>query len=128
MVSASDVVSISLQLIREGGPDSVLEQLMHMKTGSVVIVNALSYRDLEVFVKRSIMLRCKEEDLYFGLQHHSSRLQVVYPINRYLIAQSLLAGGGQAGFNCLWFFCFYKYNATCCFACNGKYHRNRATG
>jgi len=50
-VSASDVVSISLQMIREAGPDFVLAKLMQVEEGSIIVVNAIEYRDLEVFVK-----------------------------------------------------------------------------
>ena len=50
-VSSSDVVSISLQMIREGGPSSILAKLMQVEAGSIIVINALEYRDLEVFVK-----------------------------------------------------------------------------
>lgn len=44
------VLSIGLQEIREGGPDVVMKLLVEVKDGDVVIVNAASYRDLEVLV------------------------------------------------------------------------------
>lgn len=47
---ACQVASISLETIRRGGPDQVAEQLMQLQGGRVCIVNAVSYRDLEVFI------------------------------------------------------------------------------
>ncbi|GAB4030451.1 four-carbon acid sugar kinase family protein [Spirosoma gilvum] len=47
---ASDVHSISLDDIRTGGPEAVSETLQRCSDGSVCIINAISYRDLEVVV------------------------------------------------------------------------------
>lgn len=49
-IRAQDVLSISLGDIREAGPNSVTERLMDLQGRRVCIVNAASYRDLEVFV------------------------------------------------------------------------------
>jgi uncharacterized protein YgbK (DUF1537 family) len=48
--AATDVVSVGLQDIREGGPVRVAEVLRGVEDGSPVVVNAASYADLEVFV------------------------------------------------------------------------------
>jgi uncharacterized protein YgbK (DUF1537 family) len=47
-VSASDVVSISLKDLRLRGPEAVAEKLSACRGGDVCIVNACSYKDLEV--------------------------------------------------------------------------------
>jgi len=49
-VRAEEVASISLEDLRCGGPDCVTERLAALPSGSYCIVNAVSYRDLEVFV------------------------------------------------------------------------------
>lgn len=49
-VPASEVARISLQDIREGGPGRVAEVLLGVGGGRPVVVNAVSYADLEVFV------------------------------------------------------------------------------
>ena len=49
-VNASDVVSISIDMLRTGGPARVARRLRSADRGSVIIVNAAEYRDLEVFV------------------------------------------------------------------------------
>ncbi len=46
---ADDVLSISLDTIRTNGPQAVTDRLMQIEDGKVVVVNAASYRDLEVF-------------------------------------------------------------------------------
>lgn len=49
-IALSQVASISLETIRQGGPSQVSEQLRHLANAQVCVVNAASYRDLEVFV------------------------------------------------------------------------------
>ena len=48
-VAADDVISISIDTVRKKGPQAVTHQLMQVSDGKVVVVNAASYRDLEVF-------------------------------------------------------------------------------
>jgi len=47
---ASDVVSISLDTIRRGGPEGVRHLLRQVTGGRAAVVNAVTYRDLAVFV------------------------------------------------------------------------------
>ncbi len=49
-VKAADVRSVSLETIRIGGPQQVCELLQTCSPSSVCVVNAVSYRDLEVLV------------------------------------------------------------------------------
>jgi uncharacterized protein YgbK (DUF1537 family) len=49
-IKSSSVASISIEDIRLGGPEAVKNQLLRLKDSTVCIVNAASYRDLEVFV------------------------------------------------------------------------------
>jgi uncharacterized protein YgbK (DUF1537 family) len=50
VISPEDVASISLNDIRLDGPDAVIRKLSMVTEGQVVVVNAVTYRDLEVFV------------------------------------------------------------------------------
>jgi len=50
-VHAGEVISISLDDIRQGGPERVLERLLPLCDGAICAVNAVSYRDMEVFVQ-----------------------------------------------------------------------------
>ena len=49
-IKASEVASVGLADIREGGPARVAEVLLGVRSGRPVVVNAASYADLEVFV------------------------------------------------------------------------------
>ncbi|XP_073147558.1 uncharacterized protein [Henckelia pumila] len=48
-IPADSVASISVQLLRKGGPEAVCEYLCSLKKGSTCIVNAASDRDMAVF-------------------------------------------------------------------------------
>ncbi|CAI9113691.1 OLC1v1014344C1 [Oldenlandia corymbosa var. corymbosa] len=58
-VPAGSVASISIQLIRKGGPDAVCEHLCNLKKGSTCIVNAASDRDMAVFAAGMIQAELK---------------------------------------------------------------------
>jgi uncharacterized protein YgbK (DUF1537 family) len=49
-VPAADVVSISLEILRREGPEGIRRALEAVTGGRVAVVNAVSYRDLAVFV------------------------------------------------------------------------------
>lgn len=48
-IQAKDITSISIETLRQKGPGEVFNVLSKINPGSAVIVNAASYRDLEVF-------------------------------------------------------------------------------
>lgn len=50
-IPSSAVHSISIQQMRQEGPEAVSQQLLSLPKGSVCVVNAVSYRDLEIFVR-----------------------------------------------------------------------------
>ncbi|WRX19562.1 Fructose-bisphosphate aldolase [Theobroma cacao] len=50
-IPASSVASISIQLLRQGGPDAVCEHLCSLEKGSTCIVNAVSERDMAAELK-----------------------------------------------------------------------------
>lgn len=49
-VRAEDVVAVGIEELRHGGPDGVFELLRGLSGRRAVVVNAATYRDLEVFV------------------------------------------------------------------------------
>jgi len=49
-ISATAVHALSLEEIRQEGPDYVADKVAELKPGSVCVVNAVDYRDLEVSV------------------------------------------------------------------------------
>ncbi|DAD49391.1 TPA_asm: hypothetical protein HUJ06_031799 [Nelumbo nucifera] len=58
-VPASCVASISIQLLRKGGPSSVCDHLCNLKKGSVCVVNAASEKDMAVFAAGMIQAELK---------------------------------------------------------------------
>nr|XP_048329007.1 uncharacterized protein LOC107418532 isoform X2 [Ziziphus jujuba var. spinosa] len=58
-IPASSVTSISIQLLRKGGPDAVCERLCSLKEGSTCVVNAASERDMSVFAAGMIKAEMK---------------------------------------------------------------------
>jgi len=48
---AADVTSISIDDVRQGGPQVVAQRLSELAGGSICVVNAVSMRDLEVFTQ-----------------------------------------------------------------------------
>jgi uncharacterized protein YgbK (DUF1537 family) len=62
-VPSETVASISIEDIRCGGPKRVFERLESLDPGGVCVVNAASYRDVEVFVRG--LLTAEERDQRF---------------------------------------------------------------
>ncbi|KAI3848331.1 hypothetical protein MKW98_005711 [Papaver atlanticum] len=58
-VSSSSVASISIQLLRKGGPTAVCDHLCSLPKGSTCIVNAASERDMAVFAAGMIQAELK---------------------------------------------------------------------
>jgi uncharacterized protein YgbK (DUF1537 family) len=50
-VPSKDVLSISIEDVRMGGPAGITERLMNLEGPKICVVNAAGYRDVEVFVK-----------------------------------------------------------------------------
>jgi uncharacterized protein YgbK (DUF1537 family) len=73
-VTADSVVSITLDLIRTGGPSAVAATLRTVTEGRSVIVNAVTYRDMEVFVLG--LLEAEEADRRFLCRTAASFVRV----------------------------------------------------
>uniref|UniRef100_A0A7N0V1W7 Ketose-bisphosphate aldolase class-II family protein n=1 Tax=Kalanchoe fedtschenkoi TaxID=63787 RepID=A0A7N0V1W7_KALFE len=58
-ISASSVTSISIQLLRKGGPDAVCDVLCSLPKGSTCVINAASDRDVAVFAAGMIQAEKK---------------------------------------------------------------------
>ncbi len=73
-VRADDVLSLPLELIRGEGPDGVCARLKEMRPGRVAIINAVSYRDIQVFVLG--LLAAQEAGMRFLLRTSASFVKV----------------------------------------------------
>jgi ketose-bisphosphate aldolase len=58
-IQSNSIASISIQLLRKGGPSAVCEHLCNLQKGSTCIVNAASERDMYVFAAGMIQAELK---------------------------------------------------------------------
>ena len=90
----SDTLSISIPDLRSGGPERVEELLKRTSGGSPIIVNSVSYRDLEVFVAG--LLRAEAAGKRILYRTAASFVPVRIGLNRReLIAADELYGSGS---------------------------------
>ena len=98
-VPADTVECIGLRGLREGGPDAVTRRLLQLEDRRVIVVNAATYRDLEVFVWG--VMRAEDQGRRFLFRTAASFVQVRggVPDRGLLIPEELgTAGRGrQAG-------------------------------
>lgn len=96
-IRSQDVASISLELIRSGGPDQVARRLMDLNPRQVCVINAASYRDMEIFVLG--LLAAEEQGYHFLYRSAASfaRVRAGIPPRLLLTTEELYAsrpGGG----------------------------------
>jgi uncharacterized protein YgbK (DUF1537 family) len=93
-IQAASVASISIETIRRGGPAAVAENLQKVSGGQVVIVNAIDYRDLEVFV--SGVLLAERQGKQFLFRTAASFVKAAAGIaDRPLLTRGELLEGGR---------------------------------
>jgi uncharacterized protein YgbK (DUF1537 family) len=73
-VSANQVASVTLADLRTGGPRRVAERLVALPPQGCCVVNALEYRDLEVFVAG--LLAAEKQGRHFFLRSAASLVRV----------------------------------------------------
>ena len=73
-IKAEDVASIDLGMIRTGGPEAVADALQRLEGSRVCVVNAASYRDMEVFVAG--LLEAESAGKYFIYRTAASFVRV----------------------------------------------------
>lgn len=95
-VRASQVQCVSLDLLRCAGPAAVAERLREAEGGQVIVVDAVHYRDLEVFV--SGMLRAEAAGKRFLFRTAASFVKVAAAIaDRPLLTAEELVGTRPSG-------------------------------
>ncbi len=96
-IPAESVLSISLDTLRIGGPQSVADLLLGVPPESAVVVNAAAYRDLEVFVAG--LLRAEAAGREFMARTAASYVQVRAGIapRALLTARELVAANDNGG-------------------------------
>ncbi len=93
-VQAKDVASISLDTLRQRGPDAVARALLALPKGSVCVVNAVSYRDVEVFVLGLLAAEASGRRYMYRTAASFVRVRAGIPERALLSAQELNPGSG----------------------------------
>jgi uncharacterized protein YgbK (DUF1537 family) len=91
-ILAADVASLSIEEIRTGGPETVLERLRGVKNGQPVIVNAASYQDLYVVALAVIRAETSGQSFVYRTAASFVRARAGLP-ERPLLTRSDLLGG-----------------------------------
>lgn len=73
-IASDDVSSVLIKDLREGGPERVSSLLVQLQHGSICVVDAVSYRDLEVFILG--LLNAEEQGKKFLYRTAASFVQV----------------------------------------------------
>jgi len=73
-IASDDVSSVLIKDLREGGPEQVCSILSQLQRGSICVVDAVSYRDLEVFILG--LLNAEEQGEKFLYRTAASFVQV----------------------------------------------------
>ena len=97
-IVATDVTSICLTDIRQGGPDRICELLSGVKNGTACIVNSVSYRDVEVVVAG--LIKAGEMGRQFLYRTAAAFVQVmagVTPKPRFLSREELVSDSVLGG-------------------------------
>lgn len=85
-ISRHQVVTLSLEDIRRGGPEKVRNILWELVSGSVCVVNAASYRDLEVVVQG--LLEAEDQGCRFLFRTAASFVRVRCGIEPRILLES----------------------------------------
>lgn len=95
-VKAKEVISVSIDDIRIGGPEKVFNKLMKLKNGAVCIVNSITLRDMEVFVHA--LLTAENKAKHFLYRTAASFVQIRAGLStRELLNFKEIIGNQKAG-------------------------------
>ena len=88
-ILADQVMGISLDLIRKGGPEAVKARLLEVPTGGVVVINACAGRDLEVAVRGLQLAQAEGKQYLYRTAASFVRVLAGIPVKPLLNAQSM---------------------------------------
>ncbi len=96
-IPASAVTSITINDIRQGGPDKVAEILSSVGQGGACIVNATCYRDIEVIVAALLMVEKDGKDLLYRTAASFVRTRMGLDHKTELLSRTELANDNHHG-------------------------------
>ena len=96
-IAPGQITSIPLTELRAGGPAVVLARLKEVQRGKICVVNAVSYRDLEVFVAGLLQAEAQGQRFVYRTAASFVRVRGGLPPRPLLTAADLAAGENQGG-------------------------------
>jgi len=96
-VPASAVLSVGLADIRQGGPDAVADLLARTRGGRAIVVNAVTYRDVEVFVWGLMQAEGQGQRFLFRTAASFVKVRGGIPDRGLLAFEELSPAGGEVG-------------------------------
>ncbi|MEE4242029.1 MAG: four-carbon acid sugar kinase family protein [Desulfopila sp.] len=97
-VTAHQVVSVSLTDIRRGGPKKVAEIYLSVPDGGVCVINAVSYRDMEVVIKALFLAARKGRQFLARTAASYVRTRLGFDgTGKLLEKKDLVSAGGNGG-------------------------------
>lgn len=96
-ITPGQITSISLTELRSGGPAAVLAHLKEVQGGKICVVNAASYRDLEVFVAGLLQAEAQGQRFVYRTAASFVRVRGGLPPRPLLTAADLAAGESRGG-------------------------------
>lgn len=94
---AASVQSLSLEEIRQEGPDDIADKLIGYKPGSICIVNAANYRDLEVVVLGLLQVQRQGQRFVFRTAASFVRVRAGLSSRSLLTADQIRSREGASG-------------------------------
>ena len=96
-VPAEAVLSIDLRAIREGGPNAVMDLLSQARDERVIVVNAITYRDVESFVWGLMQAESQGQRFLFRTAASFVKVRGGIPDRGLLTSEELQTSGGEEG-------------------------------
>jgi uncharacterized protein YgbK (DUF1537 family) len=96
-ISAASVVSVSIDDIRRGGPGRVAAILDAVKPGTACIVNAASYRDMEVLVAALLQVEAEGREFLYRTAASFVRTRIGFDPFGGLLSRSELVNDNDLG-------------------------------
>lgn len=93
---AENVITVSLERIRTGGPEAVFEHLLSAPSGSIIVVNAVTYTDMECFVAGLLQAEARGRRYLYRTAASFVRARLGLDARPLLSAENLQLSGGGA--------------------------------
>ena len=96
-IRSNEVASISIENIREGGPDRVLDILMSLEEKKICIINAAEMRDVDVFTLACLRAEAKGKQFIYRTTASFIRSRIGQDEHPLLTSKDMVSSGTAGG-------------------------------